>query len=168
MENEKMEALLRAALNATPEELSASPALSTGFSQSEQTWEVIVRYTGSLSTLQTEFPSIRFTELLNGYGILWISKSLVSVVADSPQIIYMEKPKQFNYEVFNGKRQSCITNLQNTYPDQVTGKGTLIAIIDSGIDFRHPDFRNPDGTTRIAYLWDQTIMPDASRGWFSP
>ena len=168
MENEKMEALLRAALNATPEELSASPALSTGFSQSEQTWEVIVRYTGSLSTLQTEFPSIRFTELLNGYGILWISKSLVSVVADSPQIIYMEKPKQFNYEVFNGKRQSCITNLQNTYPDKLTGKGTLIAIIDSGIDFSHPDFRNPDGTTRIAYLWDQTIMPDASRGWFSP
>ena len=80
MENEKMEALLRAALNATAEELSASPALSTGFSPSEQTWEVIVRYTGSLSTLQTEFPSIRFTELLNGYGILWISKSLVSQV----------------------------------------------------------------------------------------
>lgn len=168
MENEKMEALLRAALNATPEELSASPILSTGFSKSEQTWEVIVRYTGSLSSLQTTFPSIRFTELLNGYGILWIPKSLVSLVADSPQIIYMEKPKQFYYEVFNGKRQSCISTLQNTYPNGLTGKGTLIAIIDSGIDFRHPDFRNPDGTTRIAYLWDQTIMPDVSRGWFSP
>ena len=168
MENEKMEALLRAALDATPEELSASPILSSGFSEDEQTWEVIVRYTGSLSTLQTDFPSIRFTELLNGYGILWIPKALVSTVAASPQIIYMEKPKQFYYEVFNGKRQSCITTLQNTYPDTLTGKGTMIAIIDSGIDFRHPDFRNPDGTTRIAFLWDQTIAPDTARGWSSP
>ena len=32
-----------------------------------------------------------------------------------------------------------------------------MAVIDSGIDYAHPDFRNPDGTTRIAVLWDQTI-----------
>lgn len=37
----------------------------------------------------------------------------------------------------------------------VRGVGTLVGIIDSGIDFRHPDFRRPDGTTRIRLLWDQ-------------
>lgn len=168
MENEKMEALLRAALDASPEELSASPNLSSGYSPEEQTWEVIVRYTGSLATLQDLYPSIQFTELLNGYGILWLPQSLVSEIAALPQIIYMEKPKQFYYELFNGKRNSCITTLQSTFPNELTGKNTLIAIIDSGIDFRHPDFRNEDGTTRIALLWDQTIAPDESRGWYSP
>lgn len=39
----------------------------------------------------------------------------------------------------------------------LTGRGVLVAVIDSGIDYAHPDFRNPDGTTRILCLWDQTI-----------
>ena len=30
-----------------------------------------------------------------------------------------------------------------------------MAVIDSGIDYFHPDFRNPDGTTRIGLLADQ-------------
>ena len=32
----------------------------------------------------------------------------------------------------------------------------LVAVIDSGIDYAHPDFRNEDGTTRIRELWDQS------------
>ena len=39
----------------------------------------------------------------------------------------------------------------------LTGKGVLTAIIDTGIDYLHPDFRNPDGTTRIVELWDQDL-----------
>jgi subtilisin family serine protease len=34
------------------------------------------------------------------------------------------------------------------------GTGTLIAVIDTGIDFRHADVRNTDGTTRVAALLD--------------
>lgn len=37
------------------------------------------------------------------------------------------------------------------------GSGVLIAVIDSGIDYAHPDFCNPDGSTRIIELWDQTL-----------
>jgi subtilisin family serine protease len=35
-----------------------------------------------------------------------------------------------------------------------TGEGVLVGVIDSGIDWRHDDFRNPDGTTRIKAIWD--------------
>lgn len=37
----------------------------------------------------------------------------------------------------------------------VRGKGVLIAVVDSGIDYTHPDFRHADGTSRILFLWDQ-------------
>ncbi|WP_373600929.1 bile acid germinant receptor pseudoprotease CspC [Paraclostridium bifermentans] len=36
-----------------------------------------------------------------------------------------------------------------------TGKNVLIAIIDSGIDYMHPDFRSKDNTTNIVAIWDQ-------------
>lgn len=36
-----------------------------------------------------------------------------------------------------------------------TGAGTVVAVIDWGCDFAHPDFRNPDGSTRLYALWDQ-------------
>lgn len=37
----------------------------------------------------------------------------------------------------------------------LTGKGVIVGIIDDGIDFRHRDFRNADGSTRLLGLWDQ-------------
>jgi len=43
---------------------------------------------------------------------------------------------------------------------RVSGKGVLIGIIDTGIDWRHEDFRNPDGTTRIKYILDFSVPGD--------
>lgn len=42
----------------------------------------------------------------------------------------------------------------------LTGRGTAIAILDSGVDYRHPDFCTADGATRILTYWDQTLDYD--------
>lgn len=154
--NQKIETLFRAALNATPEEREKSSDLSIGFNTAEDTWEVIVKHTGTLSSLRQKYPQIQIVELLNNYGILRLPESLIDTIVSEDVITYMEKPKQLFYEVSEGIRASCITTTQSRMP-QLTGKGTLICIIDSGIDYTHPDFRNSNGTTRILALWDQTI-----------
>lgn len=47
------------------------------------------------------------------------------------------------------------TAAQRAFPDE-TGQGVTVAIIDRGIDWAHPDFRNADGTTRIKAILDMS------------
>ena len=38
-----------------------------------------------------------------------------------------------------------------------SGKDVVMGFLDTGIDWNHGDFKNPDGSTRIIALWDQTL-----------
>lgn len=38
------------------------------------------------------------------------------------------------------------------------GAGTVVGIVDDGIDFAHADFRHQDGSTRIKFLWNQALL----------
>ncbi|XTR38791.1 S8 family serine peptidase [Paraclostridium tenue] len=49
---------------------------------------------------------------------------------------------------------------------QLTGQGTVIAVIDTGIDYLHEDFIYPDGTSKILYLWDQSKEGNPPEGFF--
>ena len=51
---------------------------------------------------------------------------------------------------------SGITRLHDHPYLKLRGKGTAVAVIDSGIDYQNEVFRNAGGS-RIAYLWDQSI-----------
>lgn len=53
-------------------------------------------------------------------------------------------------------------NLVHQGPPGRRGDGVLVGIVDSGIDFTHPSFRRPDGSSRIRFIWDQTLarQPD--------
>ncbi len=39
---------------------------------------------------------------------------------------------------------------------EYTGAGTVVAILDWGIDFAHDNFRRADGSTRLRAIWDQS------------
>ncbi len=41
-----------------------------------------------------------------------------------------------------------------------TGDGVLACVIDSGIDYDHPDFEDENGNSRIVSIWDQTVDTD--------
>ncbi len=57
---------------------------------------------------------------------------------------------------------SNITELRR-YPDfNLRGQGVLIGIVDTGINYNLPVFKKPDGTTKVAAIWDQTIQSGVS------
>lgn len=171
--NQKLEPLLRAAMGATGEERLASGNLSAGISAESGLWELVVLYAGDRETLSAAFPQYSFTFLLNNYAILQLPESAIDTLSTSPLIIYVEKPKRLFFETIEGARVSCITSLQSGQAGipnalNLTGRGTIVAVIDSGIDFAHPDFCKPDGSSRLLALWDQTIAPDPAREFAPP
>ncbi len=93
MMNEKLDNLLNLSLDSSEEERERSMVLSVGVDRASGYWEVIVKYNGSLQSLQDKYPQIQAAELLYQYGILQIPQELVDLVASDVQISYMEKPK---------------------------------------------------------------------------
>lgn len=154
MQNQKLENLLNLALESTPEERSRSQELETGFDPVSRKWELIVKYSGSLDGIREL--GIRVDEMRNEYAILTVPEHLIDEVSRFPQIEYIEKPKRLFFAIARAKAASCINPLQEP-PRNLAGRGVLVAVLDSGIDYYHEDFRNPDGTTRIAALWDQML-----------
>jgi subtilisin family serine protease len=156
MENEKLEDQLNLALQIPMEELLENIELRVGFDQKENTWELIVRFAGTLE---------QFMVTVNRYGgradILSVQYAIVILNAESilafskeSNVIFIEKAKNMQSFVAEGKRASCPFSAQGSV--NLTGKGVFIGIIDSGIDLLHPEFIRANGVSAIAGLWDQT------------
>lgn len=154
MDNQKAENLLNLAMDATPEEREKSPALSVGFNREERRWELIVKYNGDLNVILEALPEIQANPLSGGYAIMSVPESLIESLAGFSQVEYIEKPKRLYFSVNRGKSNSCINPVQEN-GSGLTGRGVITAIIDSGIDYYHRDFRDADGKSRILELWDQ-------------
>lgn len=158
MSDQKVENLLELSLDVTEETREKSENLSAGYDEEEKMWQIIFRYSGDISDFAGDYG--RVTPLLGGYAVAEVTENQLRALAAEPRVEFIEKPKALSFAVYDGKLVSCIPPVQRQ-PFSLTGQGILVGIIDSGIDISHPDFRNEDGSTRIAGLWDQTLTPAA-------
>lgn len=70
---------------------------------------------------------------------------------------YAAIPKIYTTLDAQAMEASGILRIQDQPALSLKGQGVLIGIIDTGIDYQNPVFRNVGGTTRIAAIWDQTL-----------
>lgn len=162
MDSQKADNQLNLALDATEEERRKSLELDVGYDPVDRKWELIIKYSGDLEEVRLIAESV--TEMANEYAVIVIRESRISELVRIPEVEYVEKPKRLFFQVANGKRVSCINPVRQV-PFSLRGKGILVAIVDSGIDYSLWDFRNPDGTTRIRALWDQSIAGNPPAGY---
>ena len=140
--------------------------LTFGEKNTDERIRIIVKYYGDLSGRASEFTDIIIVELYQLYAIVEIRKNEIERFAALPEVEYVELPKDVYFQVQEGRRASCITGVQgggvSENPYQLTGRGVLVGIIDSGIDYSHPAFISSNGESRILYLWDQTADGNAN------
>ena len=165
MDSQKLEDLLNLALDSSPEEREKSLDLNVGYNEADNVWELIVKYNGDLSGLDSSV--IKVEQLIAGYAIVTIPQNLISSFVELEEIEFVEMPKRFFFNLQQAKEASCILPVTIREPS-LSGSGTIIAIIDSGIDYARMDFRRSDGSSRILYLWDQSLRGDESRGFNPP
>ncbi len=91
------------------------------------------------------------------YKCFYLPAELTGPVSLS-RFSYNSIPKCFTPTSMETLNQTGILPVQNYPTLQLKGKGILIGFLDSGIDYTNPVFRNLDGTTRIAAIWDQTVQ----------
>ena len=156
--SEKFENVLNLALETPREERLQTEDLDVGFDDRTGRWELIVKYNGSLEALLEAGIGVEY--LIAGYALLDVPEELVSLVDSFPGIEYVEKPKQYFYaDPGPADRNACITGITAREPF-LRGKDVLIAVLDSGIDYRNPVFLDSEGRTRILALWDQSIQTE--------
>lgn len=160
--DQKLENILNLALETPEEEREQTESLNVGYSAEIRSWELIVKYHGSLDRLREQ--NIVVEELIAGYAILTVPEALVDTVSDTPEIEYVEKPKRFYYGQTFPAGTSCFPPVTMRTPF-LNGRGVLLAVLDSGITWDLEVFRKADGSTRIRYLWDQTVPWDQMVPW---
>lgn len=187
MPDQKLNNLLNLALDATEEEREKSRNLNVGYEKQTRKWEIIVKYS-EMGIANEEVsdgmkygaendrdsveillggPEISVVPLLGGYAIVTLPESMLEQYSQRPQIEFIEKPTRLYFEDLFSKEASCITQVQRDEPGnlRLTGRGVLIGIVDSGVDYRHPAFLTADGKSRILRLWDQSIPGNPPEGY---
>ena len=187
MPDQKLDNLLNLALDATEEEREKSRNLNVGYEKQTRKWEIIVKYS-EMGIANEEVsdgmkygaendrdsveillggPEISVVPLLGRYAIVTLPESMLEQYSQRPQIEFIEKPTRLYFEDLFSKEASCITQVQRDEPGnlRLTGRGVLIGIVDSGVDYRHPAFLTADGKSRILRLWDQSIPGNPPEGY---
>lgn len=159
--NQKLNPELALSLSLDDTKRMESPLLRSGFSPDINTWKLILFYNGSLEEIQKEIP-FSFIPLLGNFAILFIQEKYLPAFLAYPQVLYVELSRPIYENALTGIASSCLPDYniitgRNVNATTLTGKGTVIAILDSGVDYTHPDFRNADGSTRILAYWDQSL-----------
>ena len=163
MNSQKVDNQLNLALDSTLKEREKSLDLNIGFNVETGTWDLILKYSGDLTEIEENlFASI--TYLRNGYAIVTIKEEYIDELIKYPQVEFIEKPKGLYWEQQEALLESCIYQVKRP-PYSLDGSGVIVAVLDSGIDYQHPEFLKEDGTTRLVGLWDQTIQGNPPKGY---
>lgn len=130
--------------------------------QSEQYQNFIIKYNQNIHG-PIDYVSDGTFQIINEfYAVLYIPEESVSDV-EINSYSYNSVPNCYTYMDYEALQASGVDRLQDHPYLKLQGKGTLIAVIDSGIDYRNPLFIK-NGRSRILAIWDQTI-PGAATEW---
>ncbi|MDA0987321.1 MAG: S8 family peptidase [Bacteroidetes bacterium] len=113
----------------------------------------------SINTIEKTFYTARY------------SLSEISLISQLPTTKFIEPPRRYKSKL-NASIVEIKANLVHSGQvnnTQYKGDGILIGVLDTGIDWKHLDFRSDTDTTksRILFIWDQGILTGTKPAGFN-
>ncbi len=107
-------------------------------------------------------PYIRLgTQLANLLVIAYTNQNNISRIFEELGSEFLDFfPKLLSPLDARSNEASGIAQVLNQPILNLSGRGVIIGFIDTGIDYTKEAFKFEDGTTKILYIWDQTIDGD--------
>ena len=130
--------------------------------QDENFRNYIVRYNQNVNGT-ARYESNRYFQIIDElFGVIYVPPSQIPEPLIS-SYSYFSVPKCYTYMDQGSLGASGITRLHDHPYLKLRVAGNLIAVIDSGIDWRHEAFRNGN-RTKILCIWDQNASGTPSEG----
>lgn len=116
--------------------------------------DIFVKFTGNIEQIEKDLNS-RCERLNHEISIFKIKSSEFLKFIKHPQVCHAEFSSSISFFDNRSFLNSVCSSEIYRPPENLTGKGVIIAILDSGIDIFHRDFIDDNNQTRILYVWDQ-------------
>ena len=128
----------------------------------EERYDCIV-YTSDAAAIRSS--GVIVNSVLPNFVTAWATLDQITQLSNLPGVHYIAAPvmDELHNDIAVASTGASLLHQGRLNNTVYKGKGVIVAIFDSGIDWTHPDFRDPSDTTksRILRIWDQTITPIA-------
>lgn len=109
-----------------------------------------------------EFADLAWTHLVDKMYAVSVPTDRLDSLGQHPAVRYVEAGRALAPTLDTSVPETRADRVQRA-PANLRGQGTIVGIIDvGGLDFTLDDFRRPDGTSRVLFLWDQNLRPQGT------
>lgn len=121
--------------------------------------DFLIQYEGDLIAAIEKINDIASAFALDeNYAIISVkNEDYKSILLGTKEIVYVDSGGIYTLEAVSPLEASGAIQFQYNPYLNLTGYGTLVGILDTGIDYLNDNFINADGSTRIERIWDQEI-----------
>jgi subtilisin family serine protease/LAS superfamily LD-carboxypeptidase LdcB len=139
------------------------PALRELLSNAESLEDPAVEAVIRLRDAGAEIPGVRFVARFGSIATCRLPARSIVAVRELPEVISLKASRALGPEVPVGPPSGELDRGSGRVRDDqrrpggtdLTGAGVVIGAVDWGLDVDHPNFKHPDGSTRLLALWDQ-------------
>lgn len=119
----------------------------------------VVQYQGDIEKEFQNYPNYYVNIINDSYAVISLPEEIkeISELPYFSTIVAIKPYDMYTLQEISPLEASQASFLQLNLPLNLTGRDTLVAVIDTGIDYLNEEFMDYEGNTRIEYIWDQTL-----------